>query len=240
MVDFRELMTPEQRERFDRDQEYIARERLRHSSMSNADLAAHAQRCVDNSEGPRKYPAEVCCYDNAVWHFVVPELIRRVGAAVQGAAPDLDKLEALLRDMNHGKHGAYRPGGGAVWTGYFDEHGYPNEQISIQVADCSTAGSSEATWQPSEKQPERRVHALAVGRAIAALLNAAPELIRLARIGKQHELKPPTPRTPEQALLIGRISNLKHGPGGKGGKGPCDPDCEKCKLELKLKELDGE
>lgn len=29
---------------------------------------------------------------------------------------------------------------------------------------------------------------------------------------------------------------LKHGPGGTGDKGPCDPGCRKCKLEAELKE----
>lgn len=38
----------------------------------------------------------------------------------------------------------------------------------------------------------------------------------------------------KQAVRSRRPSDYKHGPGGKGGPGPCDPDCRKCALEREV------
>lgn len=38
-------------------------------------------------------------------------------------------------------------------------------------------------------------------------------------------------RTDDGALGEAGRARLKHGPGGRGGSGPCDPDCRKCALE---------
>jgi hypothetical protein len=103
---------------------------------------------------------------------------------------DLDQLEKLLALMEHGKNGEYRPGGGTddcrVWTGRVDENGYPDPRISIEVADCSMSDTQKRHREPKDEEVRKaQAHfARNVGRAIAALLNAAPELIRLAKIGK--------------------------------------------------------
>lgn len=174
MVDFRKMMTPEQRERFDRDQEYIAREHARHRRMSNADLVKYAQNCINNAEGPRKYPAPVPVYDNAVWHFVLPELIRRLEQTLFTSPEGLiEKVASMLALLVDHKRPYVDEGGSHSSLIYInpplDEHGYPdttNHRLTAAI-DTSCAPQPEAT-----------------GRAVAALLNAAPELLRLARLGK--------------------------------------------------------
>lgn len=39
----------------------------------------------------------------------------------------------------------------------------------------------------------------------------------------------------KRALRI-EIASLKHGPGGSGLRGPCDPSCRKCEIERVLEE----
>ena len=39
------------------------------------------------------------------------------------------------------------------------------------------------------------------------------------------------PDCPAGATLSARMGHLKHGPGGSGLEGPCDPDCAKCERE---------
>lgn len=39
----------------------------------------------------------------------------------------------------------------------------------------------------------------------------------------------------EQPTLSARLGHLKHGPGGSGLAGPCDPDCRKCAVERQQK-----
>lgn len=41
----------------------------------------------------------------------------------------------------------------------------------------------------------------------------------------------------EMAALRTQISRLKHGPGGTGRSGPCDPVCVKCELERQVRAL---
>jgi hypothetical protein len=53
----------------------------------------------------------------------------------------------------------------------------------------------------------------------------------------QHMLKAKT-----DAELLRELKHiaayLKHGPNGRGERGPCDPDCAKCGVEADIKELE--
>lgn len=230
MVDFRKHMTPEQREAADRDHAYIEKERKRHRGMTRAELVQQAQHCIDNSEGPRKYPETIPVYDNVVWHFVLPELIRRLTSTVTSNASDIETLQAQLVALGH--EGRYVTEGGNHDSLIYinppiDEQGYPDTtNYSLTAAiDTSCAPNGEAT-----------------GRFIAALLNVAPELLRLAAIGEDTKRKLGEARI---HILIERRSNLrfraarlKHGPRGMGGAGSCDAKCEKCDVEQQLKDLE--
>ena len=178
MVDFLKHMNPEDRAKIEERRAHTERETKRVRSMTIEKFVKYAQHCVDNSAGPRDHPAGVPCYDNAMWHIVVPELIRRLDGMVQpptqhNAIDNLQEMLALLVDHKR----PYVPEGGSRDSLIhinppIDEHGYPdttNRHLTAAI-DTSCAPQPEAT-----------------GRFIAALLNAAPELLRLARFGKTVE-----------------------------------------------------
>lgn len=174
MVDFLKHMTPEARAKIERRNAHMEKETTRLRAMSAEQIVKYAQLCLDNSAGPRDFPPGEPVYDNAVWHLVLPELIRRVAATTAAKKLDdsiIEELQAKLALLVDHKR-PYVPEGGSHdclihINPALDEHGYPNTNLSSSAIDTSCAPQPEAT-----------------GRFIAALLNAAPELLRLATLGK--------------------------------------------------------
>jgi hypothetical protein len=83
VVDFRKLLTAEQREKLDRDRESLAKEKAEHAEMTAYELVVRALHDWHNSgctgrKGMNGYGPADCVYDAALVFRVLPELIERL------------------------------------------------------------------------------------------------------------------------------------------------------------------
>ena len=78
MVDFRRLLTPELRAKWDQYREFEADQKARYRQMSNENLIASAQYCLGQMGGPREWGPGAPVYDSAFFHAILPEMMDRL------------------------------------------------------------------------------------------------------------------------------------------------------------------
>ncbi len=76
--DFRRLMTPEQRERYDAHELYAAEQRQRAVKMDNDTLANTIEYFMTQSAIPRTWIATDPVYDAQLFHVLLPEMVKRL------------------------------------------------------------------------------------------------------------------------------------------------------------------
>lgn len=93
MVDFRRLMTPEQRARFDDYQEFAARQKETYRRLTTANLLSSMQYCLANMDGPYRYGPGAPVYDAAFFHAILPEIVSRLWQLQRNEIVDSEVLE---------------------------------------------------------------------------------------------------------------------------------------------------
>ena len=76
-IDFRKMMTPEQREKWDEYRAYEADNKTRFAAMDDDTLANTAEYYMSQMSGPQRYGPGCPVYDAAFFHGIVPELLKR-------------------------------------------------------------------------------------------------------------------------------------------------------------------
>lgn len=71
-------LTPEARERADRNRTWVAERRGEFASLSDENLVASAKLYMANMTPLRFAPGEPV-YDATMWHVILPELLKRIG-----------------------------------------------------------------------------------------------------------------------------------------------------------------
>lgn len=78
MVDFRKLLTSEQREEWDKWHDYLGGQQRKYKEMTNDNLIASAKYCLAQMQGPRDQAPGSPVYDAAFYHAILPELFERL------------------------------------------------------------------------------------------------------------------------------------------------------------------
>jgi hypothetical protein len=77
-LDFRKLMTPEQRVKFDAQQEWFHRDVAEAQAMDDDTLANKLEYYLSQSETVHKWVPGTPVYDSALHHVLLPEAARRL------------------------------------------------------------------------------------------------------------------------------------------------------------------
>lgn len=79
MVDFRSLLTDEQRRKIALRDAMYAEQRRRFASMTNDNLTASARYYMGQMRDITWKPGEPV-YDAVFWHVIIPEMLKRLGS----------------------------------------------------------------------------------------------------------------------------------------------------------------
>lgn len=78
MVNFRKLMTPKQRKKWDRYREFEAEQKHKFRKMTNSNLIVSTQYFMSQMRGPYEYGPGTPVYDAAFFHAIMPEILERL------------------------------------------------------------------------------------------------------------------------------------------------------------------
>lgn len=78
MVDFRRLLTAEQRAKWDEHDHFVEKQKKRYAEMTNENLVASAKYCMAQMSEPYEYPPGMPVYNSAFYHAIVPEILKRL------------------------------------------------------------------------------------------------------------------------------------------------------------------
>lgn len=78
MVDFRRVMSPEERSKFDHYQEFAARQKQTYRELTTVNLLLSMEYCLANMHGPYVHGPGAPVYDSAFFHGILPEIVRRL------------------------------------------------------------------------------------------------------------------------------------------------------------------